>query len=160
MSKVQLATLCYVRSPEKGTLLVHRNKNKGDLHLGKWNGLGGKIAPGESPEQCVIREVCEESGLNIFNPVLAGILTFPCFSTDTDWYVFVFTANQFDGSLHECDEGSLEWVTDELLFSLPMWEGDRIFLPLVMSGKLFSGRFCYREGILVEHEINIYKANT
>ena len=92
-----LATLCYVRR-DGYTLMVHRTKKANDVHRGKWNGLGGKFEPGETPEECVIREVHEESGLAIQHPKLCGLIMFPNF-TGNDWYVFVFTAHEFSGAL-------------------------------------------------------------
>jgi 8-oxo-dGTP diphosphatase len=137
-----LATLCYVKHNDK-TLMVHRNKKPNDTHAGKWNGLGGKVEAGESPEECVIREVREESGLSIQNPRLHGLLMFPNFKGD-DWYVFVFTARQFEGALTESSpEGRLEWVEDERLTSLNLWESDPIFLPWIEAGKFFSAKFEY-----------------
>ncbi len=88
---MKLATLCYVQHGQK-TLMLHRIKKPQDIHQGKWNGLGGKLLPGETPEQCVIREVEEESGITLSNPELRGILTFPNFDGNEDWYVFLFTA--------------------------------------------------------------------
>jgi 8-oxo-dGTP diphosphatase len=155
-STSQLATLCYLRS-EGRTLFMHRNSGPEDVHFGKWNGLGGKFMPGETPEDCVKREVLEESGLNIYSPAMAGILTFPDFSHDKDWYVFVFTADTFDGALADSgNEGSLEWIPDEEVFQLSLWEGDRVFLPLVFEGRFFSGMFRYSDGTLQHHELVIY----
>src|SRR3990167_3062501 len=91
-----LSTLCYLQNRNK-TLMLHRIKKHRDIHEGKWNGLGGKLVPGETPEECVIREVREESGLSIRNPSLRGILTFPAFSEEEDWYVYVFLAYEFSG---------------------------------------------------------------
>ncbi len=85
--------------------MLHRIKKENDIHEGKWNGLGGKFEPGETPEACAIRDVKEESGLKINSPILKGIITFPLFSPNTDWYVFVFTADQSAGELIESDEG-------------------------------------------------------
>ena len=104
-----LATLCYVRSQGR-TLMVHRNRKPGDIHAGKWNGLGGKFEAGESPEECVRREVLEESGLEIENPRLRGLLTFPGFKGN-DWTVFVYTAGEFRGELIDSPEGDLRWVS-------------------------------------------------
>ena len=122
-----LATLCYIKH-DGHTLMVYRNKKPNDMHAGKWNGLGGKFEPGESPEECVIREVREESGLEILNPMLHGLLMFPKFKGD-DWYVFVFTASEFSGELIDSPEGKLEWIPDEKLNSLNVWESDQIFFP-------------------------------
>jgi GPH family glycoside/pentoside/hexuronide:cation symporter len=97
--KMILATLCYIQHAGQ-TLMIHRIKRADDIHLGKWNGLGGKFEPGESPEECVIREVREESGLELRQPRLCGLLMFPGFKGN-DWYVFVFTAREFSGELKE-----------------------------------------------------------
>lgn len=153
--KLIAATLCYVRS-EGRTLMLHRNKKEGDIHRGKWNGLGGKLDPGESPEECVVREVREESGLTLHDPRLRGVLTFPAFKAGEDWLVFVYSAKRFSGQLAVCSEGDLEWVEDARLLELPLWEGDRIFLPWLEGEKFFSGKFVYREGRLVSHEASFY----
>ena len=137
-----LATLCYVKHNGK-TLMVHRNKKPNDIHAGKWNGLGGKFEAGETPEMCIEREVQEEAGLHIRNPHLHGLLTFPNFKGN-DWYVFVFTTHEFDGELLESSpEGGLEWIDDDKLTSLNLWESDHIFLPWIEDGKFFSARFEY-----------------
>jgi len=133
--------------------MVHRITRPGDIHWGKWNGLGGKLIPGETPEECVIREVLEESGIRIESPRLCGILTFPSFEDDDDWYVFVFEARGFEGEAGPCPEGVLDWIEDSKLQDLDLWEGDRIFLPWIGSGRFFSGRFAYACGKLQEHSV-------
>ncbi|MEQ1918901.1 MAG: 8-oxo-dGTP diphosphatase [Elusimicrobiota bacterium] len=153
--KTIAATLCYVRSGGR-TLMMHRNKKEGDVHRGKWNGLGGKLDAGESPEECVIRELREESGLTIIEPRLRGVLTFPAFKNGEDWLVFVYTATRFEGSLGACAEGDLEWVEDARLMTLPLWEGDLIFLPWLDQEKFFSGKFSYVDGRLARHEVSFY----
>ena len=150
-----LATLCYIRRDGK-TLMIHRVKNKNDIHAGKWNGLGGKLESGETPEECVIREVREESGLEIFEPRLKGILTFPGFANDVDWYAFVFVAKDFRGQITESSEGYIHWIDDSDLLELELWEGDRIFLPWLEKPGFFSGKFVYKEGVLKEHEVVRY----
>lgn len=182
-----LATLCYVKCGGK-TLMLHRNKRENDFHDGRWNGLGGKMELHETPEECVIREVREESGLVIRDPHLRGILTFPEFSPDQDcpsatlkekaflkgsagtavsfnpkslsgaddWYVYVFTADQFEGELIDSDEGTLEWIPDEKLAKLHLWEGDPIFLKWLEEGRFFSGKFVYRNQKLIEHSVVFY----
>lgn len=145
---VQLATLCYVKQDGK-TLMIRR-------HDGKWNGLGGKMHLGETPEECVIREVREESGLAIKNPLLRGLLTFPAFKDEEDWYVYVFTAYEFSGDLVDSKEGSLKWVDDTRLLELTLWEGDPIFLKCLDEGHFFSGKFIYKNGKLAEHYIRIH----
>lgn len=149
------ATLCYVRRGGR-TLMLHRNKKPGDHHKGKWNGLGGKFEPGEAPEDCVRREVLEESGLTLRDPRLRGVLTFPAFKDGEDWVVFVFTATEFSGELIDSAEGTLEWVDDARLADLPLWEGDRVFLPWLEREEFFSGRFVYRDGKLAEHRESFY----
>ena len=149
-----LATLCYIKH-EGHTLMVYRNKKPNDMHAGKWNGLGGKFEPGESPEECVIREVREESGLKIRNPKLHGLLMFPDFK-GADWYVFVFTAHEFSGELIDSPEGRLEWIHDEKLTSLNLWESDQIFLPWLEKDKIFSAKFIYRGDEMQGHEVNFH----
>lgn len=136
-----LATLCYVKQ-DGCTLMVHRTKKVNDIHEGKWNGLGGKLEAGETPEECVVREVLEESGLSIRDPRLHGLLMFPGFKGN-DWYVFVFTAAEFSGELIDSPEGRLEWIPDEELARLNLWESDHIFMPWIKDGKLFSAKFEY-----------------
>jgi 8-oxo-dGTP diphosphatase len=138
------------------SLMIHRVKKANDVHQGKWNGLGGKLDPGETPEECVVREVWEESGLRIHNPELKGFLTFPGFANDEDWYAFVFVAREFEGELIESPEGPLEWIPDEQLSRLPLWEGDYIFLPWLDQGRFFSGKFTYKDGRLVEYTVVFY----
>ena len=149
------ATLCYIRNDSR-TLMLRRDKKKNDIHHGKWNGLGGKFEPGESPEDCVIREIREESGLTIKNPRLKGMITFPEFDGSNDWLVFIFTAHEFSGRLIDSREGHLEWIPDEKLLSLPLWEGDYIFLPWLDNPGVFSGKFTYQNGQLTEHNVTFY----
>lgn len=153
---MKLATLCYLKANGK-TLMIHRIKKANDMHRGKWNGLGGKLDPGESPEECAIREVQEESGLTINNPIMKGFLTFPSFANDEDWYAFVFVAHEFEGQLIESSEGVLVWVDDRHLLDLDLWEGDLIFLPWLERPGFFSGKFIYQDGRLVEHSVRFYE---
>jgi len=147
-----LATLCYIRKDGK-TLMLHRVKKENDIHEGKWNGLGGKIQSGESPEECIIREVREESGLSIHEPILKGILTFPGFDGENDWYVYVYEAHRFDGTIISSDEGNLEWIENSNLAELDVWEGDRIFHKWIANGIFFSGKFVYKKGKLISHDV-------
>lgn len=153
-----LATLCYVKRGGR-TLMLQRGKKADDIHQGKWNGLGGKMIPGETPEACVIREVREESGLEIRRPKLRGLLTFPNFNGGHDWYAFVFTAEEFDGEpVEECDEGCLEWIEDKKLLDLPLWEGDRFFLRWIEENRFFSACFFYESNRLLRREVVFYPA--
>jgi 8-oxo-dGTP diphosphatase len=152
---MQLATLCYIHRGSQ-TLMLYRNKKQDDIHAGKWNGLGGKFMPGETPEECVCREVFEESGLSIKNPLLHGIMTFPSFRAGEDWYVFIFTATEIEGILHESAEGKLEWIEDQRLLSLNLWTGDKIFLEWLKQPNFFSAKFVYVQGELKEHQVVFY----
>jgi 8-oxo-dGTP diphosphatase len=153
-----MATLCYLKRDGK-TLMVHRTKKENDMHMGKWNGLGGKLEAGETPEECAIREIREESGLRVTGPILKGILTFPGFANDEDWYAFIFLAHKFEGELIDSPEGTLKWIDDDELLDLNLWEGDRIFLPWLEQPHFFSGKFVYVDGRLTEHEVVFYDHN-
>ena len=136
--------------------MLHRIKKENDIHKNKWNGLGGKLEPGESPEECVKREVFEESGLIIESPNLHGVITFPKFDGIDDWIVFVYTANNFEGNLIDCDEGKLDWVSDDQLLKLNLWEGDKIFIPWLTQDKFFSAKFIYEKKKLINYDVIFY----
>ena len=152
---MKLATLCYVRHAGK-TLMVLRNKKTNDIHAGKWNGLGGKFERGETPEECVRREVKEESGLMVEKLLLKGFLTFPDFANGEDWYAFVFVAQGAAGELIDSAEGELRWIDDNRLLDLNLWEGDRYFLPLLDQPGFFSGKFVYDGGRLISHQVTLH----
>ncbi len=147
---MKLATLCYLRQGGQ-TLMVHRIKKANDIHEGKWNGLGGKFEPGETPEECARREIFEESGLQVGKLELKGLLTFPLFARTEDWYAFVFVASDLQGSLIDSPEGDLQWIDNDRLTELNLWEGDRLFLPWLDRPGFFSGKFVYQDGRLVDH---------
>jgi len=154
---MKLATLCYIIDREKNcTLMLHRIKKENDFHEGKWNGLGGKFELHETPEECVIREIEEESGLKISSPRLHGLITFPLFDGKEDWYVFLFTADKFEGELISSDEGHLEWIPNENLLSLNLWEGDQIFIPWLFGEKFFSAKFTYDNKKLTDYSVDFY----
>ena len=122
-------TLCYIEN-EGCYLMLHRVKKEQDENKDKWIGIGGKFEEGESPEECVLREAKEETGLTLTDYKYRGIVTFvsdvwPC------EYMHLFTATGFEGALKDCDEGVLEWLPKDKLYGLPMWAGDRIFLELL-----------------------------
>jgi 8-oxo-dGTP diphosphatase len=152
---MKLGTLVYLKRDNK-TLMLHRVRKKQDYHEGKWNGLGGKLEPGETPEECAIREVKEESGFDIVGPHLEGIMTFPMFDGVDDWYVYLFTATEFTGDIIESPEGNLSWIDDEKLLDLPMWEGDYVFLKWVGGKRFFSAKFIYKKKELVDHSVIFY----
>jgi 8-oxo-dGTP diphosphatase len=152
---MKLATLCYVRRPGQ-TLMIHRIKKPNDMHMGKWNGLGGKLDPGETPEACAVREIYEESGLTVRNPQFKGMITFPGFADEEDWYTFLFVVRDFEGELIESPEGYLKWIDDSELLSLPLWPGDRIFIPWLERSGFFSARFVYKAGQMTEYSVAFY----
>jgi 8-oxo-dGTP diphosphatase len=153
---MKLGTLVYLKNRGR-TLMIHRVKKEGDIHWGKWNTLGGKFEPGETPEECAVREVLEESGLYISKPELKGVLTFPAFDGVEDWYVFVMVAHEFQGELLEdSPEGRLEWIDDAELEALELWEGDRIFMKWLDTDGFFSGKLVYDNGGLVSHNVTFH----
>ncbi|MDT3695340.1 MAG: 8-oxo-dGTP diphosphatase [Ignavibacterium sp.] len=154
---MKLATLCYVTDKKtNSTLMIYRNKKKNDYHEGKWNGLGGKFEKGESPEECAIREIEEESGLKVKSIKMKGFITFPLFDNKDDWYVFVFTSDEFDGELIDSPEGKLEWILNEKLTEINLWDGDEIFIPWLFEDKFFSARFIYENGKYISHSVCFY----
>jgi 8-oxo-dGTP diphosphatase len=152
---MKLATLCYIKRDNQ-TLMLYRNKKENDYHEGKWNGLGGKFEQGETPEECAIRELKEETGLDIYNPQLKGMITFPMFDTKEDWYVFLFVVKEFEGELIDSPEGHLEWIDDEKLFQLNLWDGDKIFIPWLFQEKFFSAKFNYDNGKFIDYTVEFY----
>jgi len=136
--------------------MIHRVKKENDYHEGKWNGLGGKFDEGESPEDCVIREVKEEAGLTITNPRMNGFISFPLFDGKDDWYVFIFTAREFSGKLIDSNEGNLEWIPNEKLTKLNLWDGDKIFFDWLFKDKFFSAKFVYENGKMKNYEVRFY----
>lgn len=152
---MKLATLLYVQKDDK-TLMLFRNKKENDYHEGKWNGLGGKFEIGESPEECAIRELEEESGLIAKELTLKGHITFPLFDGKDDWYVFVFTISEFEGELIDCNEGHLEWIANDQLPKLNLWEGDKHFIKWLFQDKVFSAKFNYKSGEFIDYTVNFY----
>lgn len=152
---MKLATLCYVMHENK-TLMLYRNKKENDYHEGKWNGLGGKFEEGETPEECAIREVREESGLIVKEPLLKGFITFPKFDGIDDWYVFVLVFNGFEGKMIDSPEGKLEWIPNDKLTELNLWDGDKIFLEWLFQDKFFSSKFNYDDGKFVDYKVSFY----
>lgn len=138
-------TLCYLER-DGSLLMLFRNKKAVDENHGKWIGVGGKFEEGETPEECAVREVFEETGLKVGSLKLRGIITFVMQPLTTE-YMFLYTCDDFSGELSDpdgCPEGILRWVEKEKLDELPMWEGDRIFLRLLMEGHpFFSLKLCY-----------------
>lgn len=155
-SKNILATLCYVCKDNK-VLMIYRNKKKNDIHEGKYNGLGGKLEKGETPYDCVIREVKEESGLLIKKPILKGFLSFPEFDGVNGWNVFVYLARDFKGKIKKSKEGELVWVNIDDLNRLNLWEGDKYFLKYIFKDVFFYGVFYYKNKKLLNYKIHFFK---
>ena len=128
-------TLCYIQKDNK-YLMLHRIKKEGDVNKDKWIGIGGRIEDGESPEQCILREAKEETGLTLTDCQYRGIVYFESDIYD-DEKMHLFTADSFEGELTECDEGVLEWIDRDEMYNLPMWEGDKIFLGLIRTDAKF-----------------------
>lgn len=129
------STLCYIEKDGK-YLMLYRNKKKSDCNAGKWIGIGGSFEDKESPDECLLREVREETGLTLTSYRLRSVVTFVSDEWETE-YMYLFTANGFEGELTDCDEGELAWIDKSGLDGLPVWEGDRIFLSLINEDRPF-----------------------
>lgn len=129
------STLCYVTRGDE-VLMLHRVKKKNDINKDKWIGIGGKFERDESPDECVLREALEETGLTLTSWKCRGVVTFLNTCCEGE-YMYLFSADGFAGELKECDEGDLQWVSRDFLDSLPKWEGDEIFLNLLWQDAPF-----------------------
>lgn len=148
-----LTTLCYIEK-EDSYLMLHRVKKEKDINKDKWIGVGGHFEAGESPEECLLREVNEETGLTLTSWRLRGIITFSTDACDTE-YMFLYTADGYTGQLKDCDEGTLEWVEKPKVPELPIWEGDRIFFRLLEEqAPFFSLKLRYMGDDLAEAVLN------
>ena len=146
-------TLCYLERDGQ-YLMLHRVKKQHDENHDKWIGVGGKFEDRESPEDCVLRETKEETGLTLTSYKYRGIVTFVSDRWETE-YMHLFTADGFSGELIDCDEGVLEWIDKEKLDAIPKWEGDKIFLRLLdEGGPFFSLKLRYRGERLEEAVLN------
>ena len=148
-------TLCYIEKEEK-YLMLHRVKKKNDMNHDKWIGIGGKLEEGESPFDCARREILEETGLKANKLSYRGIVTFVSDEYGTE-YMHLFHTVDFEGEIKtDCDEGNLEWIEKKKLLSLPIWEGDKIFLSLLdETVPFFSLKLCYRGDTLIAHTLEL-----
>ena len=147
-------TLIYIQDPHGRRLMLHRVKKENDLNKDKWIGVGGKMEPGESPEECALRETYEETGLTLTDYAYRGLVTFVSDRWETE-YMSLFTATGYEGELKECDEGELQWLTAEEFAALPQWEGDKIFLRLLEENvPFFSLKLRYEGERLAEAKLN------
>lgn len=145
---MQPTTLCYLEKDDS-YLMLHRVKKKVDINKDKWIGIGGKFEDKESPEECLLREAKEETGLTLTSYCLRGIVTFvsDCWVTE---YMFLYTADAWEGEMTTCSEGTLEWVKKRDLSKLNLWEGDKIFLKLLEEdAPFFSLKLSYEGDTLI-----------
>lgn len=148
-----LTTLCYIEKDDS-YLMMHRIKKKKDINQDKWIGVGGHFEKDETPEECLLREVKEETGLTLTSYRLRGLVTFLSDRWETE-YMWLYTADEFEGTLTECDEGNLEWVKKSEVCNLPIWEGDKIFFRLLLEeAPFFSLKLRYEGDTLVETALN------
>ena len=153
---MKLTTLCYIENERGEYLMLHRTKKENDLNQGKWIGVGGKFEDAETPEECLLREVYEETGLTLDDYRFRGIVTF----LSDEWegeYMHLFTARTSAEPLKDCPEGVLKWVPKNEVLNLRLWEGDRIFLKeLVEHGRVFSLKLSYEGDTLVNSALIRY----
>ncbi len=147
-----MSTLAYLKKDGK-TLMLEKGRG---YQTGKFNGLGGKFDKAETPEECVIREVREESGLIVKSMQLKGFITFPNFDGDNDWFVFIYLVDDFEGELLESDEGKLHWIDDDKVIEQNIWPGDKVFLPWLEKDGVFSAKFNYKASEFVDYEVVFY----
>ena len=153
---MKLTTICYIDDGNSYLMLL-RNKKKNDINEGKWLGIGGKFEPGETPEECVCREVYEETGLILDDQVMRGVITFSSEGYE-DEYIYVFTSDKYHGKIRECDEGELHWIRKDELTDINVWEGDRLFLKLLIEGSpFFSVKLSYKGDELTDSSIKLYE---
>ena len=152
MSKSPLTTLCYIEKEDQ-YLMMHRIKKKDDGNHDKWIGIGGHFEFGESPEECLLREVQEETALTLISWRFRGLVTFV--SGDWEEYMCLYTADEYAGEMTECSEGQLVWVDKAQISSLNIWEGDKIFLQLLaQEHPFFSLKLIYEGDRLVEAKLD------
>lgn len=148
-------TLCYIEKEGK-YLMLHRTKKKNDLNEGKWIGVGGKFEENESPEECVKREVKEETGLILKECNLRGIVTYISNKWETE-YMYLFTSDSFEGELIECNEGELKWIDKQEVNNLNIWEGDKMFLDRIkVKNPFFTLKLEYNGDNLIKSELKEY----
>ena len=151
-------SLCYIEKDGK-YLMLHRVKKENDLNRDKWVGIGGKFEAGESPEECNSREALEETGLTLHSQRYCGIVTFVSDKWGTE-YMHLFHSTNFSGEIKDCDEGNLEWVKISDIYSLPLWQGDKIFLRLIEKEvPFFSLKLVYEGETLITAILNGKKLN-
>lgn len=150
-----LSTLCYIEKDNQ-YLMLHRTKKKNDINKDKWIGIGGKFEENESPEECIIREVKEETGLHLKSYQLRCIVTYVSTNWETE-YMYVFTSDDFEGNIIECNEGDLQWVNKDEVTKLNTWEGDKILIEKMQKDKnFFTVKFEYDGDKLLRYALKEY----
>lgn len=154
MPRSRLTTLCYIEKDDC-YLMMHRISKKNDINKDKWIGIGGHFEEDESPEECLLREAKEETGLTLTSYQFRGIVTFDCEDYPTE-YMCLYTADGYEGTMTECSEGKLEWVPKKQIPELNLWKGDLIFFDLLEKGEpFFSLKLCYyKDGTLYRAVLN------
>ena len=148
------STLCYI-TRGNDVLMLHRVKKKNDINKDKWIGIGGKFEENESPDECLLREAREETGLTLTSWQCRGVVTFLTENPGDGEFMYLFTADGFEGALKTCDEGELQWVKRDFLDTLPQWEGDKIFLKLLAeNAPFFSLKLEYEGNVLKKATLN------
>lgn len=148
------STLCYLLKGDE-VLMLHRVKKQNDVNKDKWIGIGGKFEGEESPDECLLREAYEETGLTLHSWRCRGVITFSVNGPFDGEYIYLFTSDDFSGKLKECDEGELQWVKRSFLDALPKWEGDQIFLDLIwQDAPFFLLKLRYEGDTLAEAALN------
>lgn len=146
---MRLTTICYIEQ-DGNYLMLHRTKKENDQSHDKWLGVGGKFDKDESPDECILREVKEETGLTLTSYQLRGVMTFVSDIWETE-YMFIYTADEFEGELAECSEGDLQWIKKTEVMNLKLWEGDKIFLKkLIDEDGFFTVKMEYEGEKLVK----------
>lgn len=147
-------TLCYIENDKNEYLMLHRVKKQYDVNRDKWIGVGGKFKRDESPEECLLREVWEETGLTLTSYRFRGVVTFVSEGWETE-YMYLYTADRYIGTLKDCDEGNLEWVAKDRIQDLPIWEGDKFFFRLIEEDQpFFSLKLVYEGNRLIQAALN------
>lgn len=150
------SSLCYIEKDNK-YLMLHRIKKKIDVNKNKWIGVGGGFLENETPEECCIREIKEETNLTVDSLHYRGIVTFVSDIYETE-IMHLFTCDSFNGEIKECDEGVLQWIPKDEIFTLSLWEGDKIFLKLLFEDTpFFTLKLVYKNENLIDYNVNIYE---
>lgn len=153
---MKMTTLCYIEK-DNNYLMLHRTKKENDINKGKWIGVGGHAEGCETPEECLLREAKEETGLTLTAYRFRGLITFISDECEPE-LMCLFTANDYDGEVSICDEGDLCWVSKDKILELPTWEGDAVFLKLLLSDeqRFFTIKLRYEGDKLVEKNVQLY----